>query len=198
MRHALRRVWLAGCVVALVAAAGCATTQQPTRFYVLTPLPAAPPASARGPAVGLRPVSLPAELDRPQIVTRTGENTVELAEFDRWAGPLAENFTQVLAQDLAALIPTERVAVFPWGKNTPVDYEVTVDVARSDGSLGGNCTLLAYWTVARRGGGAVATHATFTRTEPAGPSYTTLVSATSRLIAALGQEIAQAVRAASH
>ncbi len=196
MRHALRAAWLAGCLVALVAAAGCAN-QQPTRFYLLAPLPAAPAASAAGPAVGLRPVQLPAELDRPQIVTRTGESTVELAEFDRWASPLAENFTQVLAQDLAALIPAERVAVFPWDRNTSVDYEVTVDVIRADGSLGGTCRLVAYWAIARRGARDVVARGTFSQTEPAGASYPTLVSATSRLVAALGREIAEALRAAA-
>ena len=193
MCHALCYVWRAACVLALLIATGCANPQ-PTRFYLLTPLPAERPGSAAGPAVGLRPVQLPEELDRPQILTRTGENTVKLAEFDRWASPLVDNFTRVLAQDLAVLIPAERVAVFPWAKNTPIDYEVTVDVVQADGSLRGDCMLVAYWTIAKRGAREVVARGKFTQTEPAGASYAALVSAKSRLVAALGRDIATALK----
>jgi hypothetical protein len=196
MRRTLGRAWLAMCIAALAAAAGCAGPQ-PTRLYRLTPLPAADVGLPENLRVGLRPVRLPGELDRPEIVTRTGEHTVALAEFDHWASPLAESFTRVLALDLAAWIPVERVAVFPWGKNTPIDYEVTVDVIRADGALGGACVLAAHWAVAARGARGTVAHGVFAHTEPAGESYAALVAAQSRLVAALAREIAAALRTAA-
>lgn len=189
-----RHLWRPAALLALLIATGCAASQ-PTRFYLLTPLHPAPPGSAAGPAVGLRPVELPAELDRPQIVTRSGENRVELAEFDRWASPLAEQFTRVLAQDLAALLPVERVAVFPWGRHPPIQYEVAVEVLQAVGALQDRSTLEAHWTVTRPGGREAVAHGRFTASAPAGEGYAGLVAAQGRLVADLAREIAAALRA---
>lgn len=196
---ALRRcVSAAACAVALVGAHGCASTPD-TRFYVLTPLPVAErprdSASRPGPLVGLRPVSLPGQLDRPQIVTRVGGNMLHLAEFDQWAAPLGDHFTRVLAENLAILIPAERVAVFPWAGNAAIDYEVAIDVTRFEGTLGGDCSLVAGWTISRRGGKETAATGKSSHSEPAGGSYAAMVSAQSRLIAALGRDIATALQA---
>jgi uncharacterized lipoprotein YmbA len=186
------------CLIVLVGLNGCAGPRE-TRFYVLTPLPAAErPRDAspgRNPAIGLRPVSLPEQLDRPQIVTRVGENMLQLAEFDQWAAPLRDNFTRVLAGNLSVLVPTERVNLFPWGKDTAIDYEIAVEVAQFEGVLGGECSLLAHWTVLRRGGRTAPTTGTSIHREPAGHSYATLVAAHTRLVAALSRDIATALKA---
>ena len=199
MGSLLRSVSAAGCVIALVGASGCGGTKE-TRLYVLNPLPATErprDASPRGnPAIGLFPVSLPEQLDRPQIVTRVGDNMLQLAEFDQWAAPLQENFTRVLAGNLAVLVPTERVSVFPWGKAGSPDYEVAVEVARFEGSLGGDCSLVAHWTVLRRGEKTAPVSGTSSHREPAGDSFATLVAAHSRLVAALSRDIATALKAA--
>ena len=44
---------------------------------------------------------LPGISDRPQLVVRTGPQTVRILEFDRWAEPLDDLVPRVLAQDLA-------------------------------------------------------------------------------------------------
>ncbi len=181
----------------LVLLAGCATSRD-TRFYVLTPLPAAERpggvSATRPPAIGLRPVELPEYLDRPQIVTRAGENALQLAEFDRWGAPLQENLTRVLAENISALVPADRVAVFPWMKETPIEYEITVEVARLDGALGASCSLVAHWAIAGRGGKDSLAAGKSSHTESAGDSYATLVAAHSRLVGALGRDIATALK----
>lgn len=198
MGSLLQCISAAGCVIALLGVSGCGGTKE-TRFYVLTPLPAAErpgdASAGENPAIGLLPVSLPEQLDRPEIVTRMGENMLQLAEFDRWAAPLQENFTRVLAGNLAVLVPTERLSVFPWGKAGSPDYEVAVEVARFEGSLGGDCSLVARWSVLKRDGKRVAVTGTSSYREPAGDSYATLVAAHSRLVAALSRDIAMALKA---
>src|SRR5437762_111902 len=71
--------------------AGCGSSPD-TRFYTLATVPpitkTADRSSTPQVGVGIRSVVLPADLDRPQIVTRTGPNTVHLAEFDRWSSRL--------------------------------------------------------------------------------------------------------------
>ncbi|MBZ0160204.1 MAG: PqiC family protein [bacterium] len=154
--------------------------------------PAVP--SNAGLAVGIRRVALPDYLDRPQIVTRAGPNTLDLAEFDRWAAPLAETFPRILAENLAGLIPTDRVAAFPWPKGAQPDYEVTVEVTQLEGRLGGECVLIARWSVFGRESKALLTTGKSSLTESAGGDYETLVAATSRLIGALSRDIATAVK----
>lgn len=195
---------LSGCVapvlwvVVLAGLTGCANSRE-TRFYVLTPLPAVErpgdPSPGHSPVIGLRPVGLPEYLNQPQIVTRVGENMLQLAEFDQWGSPLRDNLTRVLAGNLAILVPADRVAVFPWTQDRLIEYEVTVEVTRLEGTLGARCSLAAYWAIFGRGGKASIATGNSSHTEPAGDSYATLVAAQSRLVAALGRDIATALKA---
>ena len=128
----------------LLSAAGCSIKSEtaPSRFYMLRPLPADPSAPASGidesrPVLALGPVDIPAHLDRPQIVTRTPGTEVKLSEFERWAEPLEDNVTAVLADNLSSLLSTERVTLFPSRLPPDLDLRVAVEVLRFDGSLGG-------------------------------------------------------------
>ena len=81
-------------------AAGCASTP-PSRFYTLRAAsgPAATPSNL---SVAVGPVSVPAVVDRPQIVVNMGPNQVRLEEFNRWAAPLQSNIARVIADNLVA------------------------------------------------------------------------------------------------
>ncbi len=76
---------------------GCIGTSAPvTRFYVLNPLEAG--AGTVGDdgrkaalSVEVAALRLPQYLERPQIVTRSAENRLELAEFHQWGGNLRKN-----------------------------------------------------------------------------------------------------------
>ena len=52
------------------------------------------------------PVSVPAVVDRPQIVVTTGPNQVRLDEFNQWASPLQNNIARVVAENLVAMLGT--------------------------------------------------------------------------------------------
>src|SRR5262249_57405281 len=84
MRVLVRRLSAALCLLILAGTSGCSGTP-PTRFYLLTPLSTTErpkdPAPGPGPVVGLRPVRLPEQFDRPQIVARDGPNRLQLAEL---------------------------------------------------------------------------------------------------------------------
>ena len=181
----------------LAVPAGCGRSPA-TQFYALTPVPATrtatAPASTLAPAVGVRAVELPAELDRPQIVTRTGTNTVTIAEFDRWSAPLRDIIARLIAENLAAQLPADRVAVYPWMPGDSVDQEVTVEITRFEGRLGGPCVLEAGWRVAATGGRAGRVTGRTSVTETAGADYSSLVATTSRLVGRLSADIATAIR----
>jgi len=87
---------------------GCGTTPNP-RFYALTSAPAPPASSSTTMTVAVGPVTIPAAVDRPQIVLTTGPNRVRLEEFDRWAAPLQNDIARAVAANLVAALGTSRV-----------------------------------------------------------------------------------------
>ena len=93
------------------------------------------------------PVRLPMYLERSDIVTRAGLNAVQIADFAEWAGPLQENFPRVLAENLAVLLSTDRVGIFPGSFSGTFDYNVSLYVTRFDGMLGDKAYLRARWSI---------------------------------------------------
>ena len=192
----MRRLLL---VVGLLAGlTGCAGTADPTRFYVLGPVdaPAATPRPSTGGAdlkVGVRAVELPRYLERPQIVTRASANRLELAEFHQWGAPLRLAMPTILGENLARLLPSEQVQVFPWGRAFTPDAQVLVEITQLEGALNANSVLTARWRILGRSGTEVRA-GTSRLSEPSGKDYESLVAAHSRLLGALSREIAEALR----
>ncbi len=181
---------------------GCSLGRQspPTRLYVLTALSETDEsqrvASTASVALAVGPVRLPAYVDRPQIVTGDSGNELQQAAFAQWAEPLTTNFTRVLANNLAALLGTDRVAVFPWRGSVPIDYQVVVEVTQFLGALHGSVSLIALWRVLGPDGREVLVSRQSKFTEAAGSQeYSTLAAAMSRTVARLSQEIAAAITA---
>jgi len=179
--------------------AGCASSA-PSRFYVLSPLASSKAESQvlkdEGCIVlGVGPVELPAYLDRPQIVTRVSENELNLAEFDKWAEPLKDNFSRVLVENLSTLLCADAISIFPWKGPIPSDYRVEVTVIRMDGNVGGNASLVARWAIFRENDRKMLLTRQSSFSEPlSSQGYKALVSAQSRAIADLSREIAEAIK----
>src|SRR5215472_11684672 len=135
MMHRLLPAWLLAILsVVLLGLHGCASSP-PTRFYVLPPLTGAEtasPAAHRDLTIGVGPVTLHPYLDRPQIVTRASQARLILGEFDQWGAPLHDSITRSLTENLALLVSTDRVVLYPWSRTTVPDYQVTVDVLQFD------------------------------------------------------------------
>jgi uncharacterized lipoprotein YmbA len=194
-RWSLTSAVLAACL----ASAGCAGSQ-PTRFYTLAALPDAPaeamPAQSSDLVVGVGPVTLPAYLDRPQLVTRAGSNRMVLADFDSWAEPLDGMFARVLSDNLTLLLETDDVLMLPQRRSIRFDYQVEVDVTRFDVDTGGNANLDARWWVLGRDGERLLQSGRSTITEPTEVGdYTADAAALSRALGAMSTEIAEAIAA---
>jgi uncharacterized lipoprotein YmbA len=109
----------------------------------------AKPISAGQPlSIGVGPVTLPEVLDRPQIVSRTGPNTLQIDEFHRWAGRLEEDFARVVAENISLMLATEQVDVYPWDASFKPRYQVILDVQRFEGRLNQKDVFLeVFWKV---------------------------------------------------
>ncbi len=170
---------------------GCAS--KPSRFYTLSAAPS-PPATPSDLSVTVGPVSVPAAVDRAQIVVTIGPNQVRLDEFNRWDAPLQSAIARVVAENLVAFLGTPRVGLSPQALTTP-DYRVAIEVQRFESTLGEAATLDAIWTVSRAKDGLARTGRTTAREATSDRSYDALAAAHSRAVARLSQDIADAVRA---
>ena len=180
-------------VYALAAfAAGCASPV--SRFYTLsaTTTSAATPSDV---SVAVGPVSVPAIVDRPEIVVTTGPNQVRLEEFNRWASPLQNSIARVVAENLVGMLGTPQVTLFPQTMSSNADYRAAIEVQRFESAPGEAAMLDAAWTVSRTKDGKSQTGRTTVREVALDKGYDALAAAHSRALARLSQDIADAVRA---
>ena len=174
-------------------AVGCGTSS-PTRFYTLSAV-TPPAATSSNWLVVVGPVSVPAVVDRPQIVVSAGPNQVTLDEFNQWASPLQNNIARVVGENLMALLGTSRVTLFPQATSGDGDYRAVIDVLRFESTPGESAALDAVWTVRRTKDGKAETGRTTAREAVKEKGYDALAAAHSRGLARLSQDIATAVRA---
>jgi len=188
--------------LALLAASACvafSNSSQPTQFYLLSSSASRDPEAAsgldpEGLAIGVGPIEIPPHLNRSQIVTRTEGNRLKLAEFHRWGEPLRANVARVIAEDLAVLLATDRVSVYPWPRSVPIEYRVRVDIRRFAADPEGTVRLRCRWTLADAAGKALRIRmARFDAPATAG-DYDSIVAAMSSSLTQLSGELGAAIR----
>ena len=132
---------------------GCRGSSPKTEFYTLNAIgnsrtDAKPEPVGQPISIGVGPVTIPQVLDRPQIVTRTGPNKLQIDEFHRWAGRLDEDFARVVAENISMMLATEQVAVHPWDVSFKPLYQIILDIQRFEGRLSEEDVLLeVLWKV---------------------------------------------------
>jgi hypothetical protein len=145
--------------------------------------------------LGLGPVKLPPYLDRPEVVTRSAPNRLDLSKTDRWGESLQNNFTSVLTRDLAAQIGTQQIVVFPWYSTTHLDLQVQVEVYRFETDAQGSAQLSAKWTIRDGLGKNILYTGESNLTQPSKPGDTAdAAAALSRAVNDMSREIANMVQ----
>ncbi len=200
-RQRLRR-WIITAMLLLLALTGCRDKiSRPTAYYTLSPLSVAAANEQQQPdnpvTIGVGPLSLPDYLNRPQIVTRDGAAKLDYAETHRWGGRLEESILRVVAENLSAIIGTNRVKTFPWDTSFTPGYQVILDIKRFDGVLQDQVTLNAIWQLIDNStNGRLLTRRSII-TEPIRSEdkddYEALVSAQSRALERLCREIGREI-----
>jgi uncharacterized protein len=174
--------------VLILLASGCSSSP-PSRYYNLSAINTGG-ATASSISIAVGPVAVPAMVDRPQIVVVTGPNEVRLDEFNRWAAPLQNNISRVVAENLTVLLGTPRVTLLSFD----ADYRTAIEVQSFESAPGSAATLDAIWTVRRSKDGKTETGRTRVSEALQDKSYEALAAAHSRALARLSQDIADAVR----
>jgi uncharacterized lipoprotein YmbA len=197
MRHAVKRIiasLLPAATLALVGCTALTAITDATRYYVLSPTAerhAASRTAASSASIGVGPIVIPGYLDRLPIVIRGANDEVEMSTYHRWAESLDTGMAQALADNLAAQIGSERIAVFPWrgGVARLLDYQVILVVLRFDGLPGHHVTLDTRWRLLGKEGRELALKRSTITERVTGEGYQTLVAAMNQAIAALAREI---------
>ena len=141
--------------------------------------------------LGVGPITIPASLKRSQVATRQHGNQYAFDEFNRWAGVLEKDITNVVGDNLGVLLGVEKIGFFPWMHYFTPSYRVIVDIQRLDGSLDGEAVLGARWAVADAEGKEFLAGDKIVLRQPLQEaSYAALVKAESLLVAELSKKIA--------
>jgi uncharacterized lipoprotein YmbA len=181
---------------------GCFGTTPSSRFYTLTPQEGRAISAVEGVEVMAKvgPVTIPSYLDRSQIVTRSGRNELELAEFDRWGGALDDEINRLLVNDLTGRLAPIGVAVAPWRSvslvDLPITYSVSITIERFDGAPGGTVVLNASWRVVlkkEKEERPLLMRKSAITEEVGGNGYDPLVAAMGKAVSRLGKEISDAL-----
>lgn len=182
-------------VLALLGA-GCGSSPK-TQLYSLQAA-AIPQMSDAGRAESLLhivigPVTLPERVDRPQIVTLTGEHSVHASDFNRWAEPLKVAFPRQLVADLGQELGSTRVRLQGQEVADATDLRIEVDVLRFDAVLADSAVIEAMWTI-RRKGQPPRSGRSIVRERVTAEGYAGLVAGLGRATAGVGRDLAVAVR----
>jgi uncharacterized lipoprotein YmbA len=181
--------------------AGCGGGSQRVEFYTLNPLTGVQakintPTADQKLSIGVGPVEIPEILDRPQIVTRSGPNKLNIDEFHRWAGRLDLNLGQVVAENISLLLATDKVVVYPWQADFNPHYRVELEIRYFEGQWGKDAILEALWKVSGQQSRQTPSVRKSAIHEPLAPEpdYEALVAAYSRAIARLSREIVKEIQ----
>lgn len=134
-------------IIALAALflANCGSSPK-TQYFTLAPVPASEQRVAIGSPVTVAAVHIPPALDRRQMVRRTGANSVDIREEDRWTAPLGDMIREVLARDLAARLSPDKI-VGPQSPAPPHTAQIVVSLAQFGPDGSGRVVLDGDWSL---------------------------------------------------
>jgi len=132
---------------------GCGYSQS-SRFYMLSPaslkdIQSAEISSGKD-TITVGPVTIPVVLNRPQIVSLTGNNSVTISEYDRWAGSLCYILNTTPTENLSIMLPSCTVVPYELGRRLEGGYQIVLDVQQFDGVMGKKVVLKAGWVVLKK------------------------------------------------
>lgn len=145
--------------------------------------------SGKGPVIAVLPVSIPAYLNRPQIVMREKGSRLLISENHRWAENLDKAVSRVLASSLTDNLTAVNGVAVPLKLGIHADYTLQVDISRFEGNLNEYLELDAFWTLQKNG--VKILQASFYKKIETGRGYSELVNAYGTLIYYLAESMVQ-------
>ena len=191
-----RLAWYSAVFLGCCSLLACGSSP-PMRYYTLKAVaPAAPIASvANTLVVRVEPVVIPPELDRLELVSRSGPYRLRISDSERWAAPLDDQIRRVLTEDLSERLPPHSLA----DPNEPATTEprrlLSIEISEFYSNEACSTTLSAQWSLRSPAGGSE--HGSET-VEPGSPASCTasgfaLPAAMSSALATLADRLADVI-----
>lgn len=180
-------------LLALIVCA-CASSP-PARYYTLLPNAVAPAATDASYVIEVLPVDVPAQVDVPQMVVRTGNGEVTPVDTRRWIAPLPSELRSALSWQLTRELGVRDVYGFAKNTATPV-YRVNLRVQRFDSAPGAYARIETLWTVRAGSNDAAAPVCSSNASVTVTPGYAELAQGHQQALAKIAGEIAASIRAA--
>jgi uncharacterized lipoprotein YmbA len=189
------------CLAALAAAltlAACAS-RPVDHFYTVSNAKGEPKArgepggSGSAPLIAVMPVSLPALIDRPQLVVRTSAHEVGILENHRWAEPLAADLTRALIANLQRTAARLDFESAEGAQAQGAERVLQVDITELLSGPGPVTSLQATWVLYDRAR-AVVKQGKLARSVPTQGGYEAIADAYADAIAQVADAIAHAVQ----
>jgi uncharacterized lipoprotein YmbA len=165
--------------------------------------------AAKSTRVMVGPVTLPAIYDRPQLVIKNANNTVQAYEYHRWASSLKGDIADVVGSNIAITLKISNVWSFSQSMQSNFDYQVFLDVQNIESKAGEDVVVDVLWSIkpsnniknsakpSANVNATTATNAIMGRSlvrEPITESgLNAFVTAQSRAFSKVGQEIARSI-----
>lgn len=182
------------CLMSLSVLLSACGASPKTNFYVLNSDHAGALETTETISVGIWQVKLPTLIDRPEMVTRTGTYTIELADFHRWAGGLSNNVDLLIAEELSYNLNTAQIDISPWSAYRKLDFQVKVHIREFDGVLGEQSSLNGSYVVLNGKGNKKLSEDVFMFSESVkGKAYADMASAMSSLVVKLSAKISSSI-----
>ncbi|HEY1769057.1 MAG TPA: PqiC family protein [Chthoniobacterales bacterium] len=182
----------AATIGAALLVAGCGGSSQ--QYFRLSAENAATSPNERSISLGVGPVSLPAYIDRSELVFQSGPNEFQIPSNASWAGSLRDNITAVLASDLRSALGAREVLTYPWAAGRAPARRVALAVRQFHGISGSGAILDVSWQIENADGFTIAQNSRVFHEPIKGDGYAVVVAAESCLLAQCAAAIARALR----
>ncbi|KTD53757.1 hypothetical protein Lsan_4167 [Legionella santicrucis] len=122
----------------------CTRSKEP-QYYLLHPIamPNKQSNHYNNLQLGIDDITIPAYLEKPQVMLSYSPNRVELEEYHQWAQALDKNIKSVISTNLASLLPGAIVESSPWNVKFKPDYQLQIDIEQFTIDMQGNSILRA-------------------------------------------------------
>jgi uncharacterized lipoprotein YmbA len=176
--------------LAWLVSVGVGCSSAPVRYYTLTPPPDRTlPASEITLAIDVRVVHTPPQLNRSELMVRTGPTEVTLLENERWASPVNDEIKDAVRLELQ-----RRLGRMTGLRPAFTRLTLDIDVQHLEAELGRYALLEASWSAissarGQRSNGARAAICTFHADEKIHIGYAGMVEGYQREIAALADAV---------
>jgi uncharacterized lipoprotein YmbA len=180
--------------VAWLVSVGVGCSSAPVRYYTLTAPPDKTlPASETTLAIDVRVVHTPPQVNRSELMVRTGPTEVTLLENERWVSPVNDEIKDAVRLELQS-----RLGRMTGLRPAFTKLTLDIDVRHLEAELGQYALLEASWSATlsatgQRHDGARATTCTFQANEKIHGGYAGIVEGYQREIAALAEAVVAAL-----